>query len=234
MADVESANVVGYSDADFNGETMCAIGTPFFTVGSGAATFKLGDLAAPGFDAGSDVLATIDPDTADFVESFLYLDPAVYGATLGGWWDETTSEQLDDTEFDAGQGFMGSFGACEVVVRGAGEVAMEPTSFNYEGQTMVMVPNPLPRTVKLSEISAPGFDPGSDVLANIDPDTADFVETYVYLDPVVYGDTLGGWWDESTTESMGDVDIKPGKGLMGSFGACGVSIVFPSAIVTAE
>ena len=225
---IESANTVGYNDADFSGKTMVCVGVPFTTVG--ATTFKLGDLTAEGFDAGSDLLQTIDPDTADGVDFYVYLDAATYGASLAGWWDADLTEQFNDLEFDVGTGFLGAFGAQEVVLRAAGEVSSSPIEMDFTGKTMVIVPNPLPRTVTLSEVTAEGFDAGSDLLQTIDPDTADGVDFYVYLDEATYGAALAGWWDADLAESMGDVEIPAGGAMLGAFGAGEVVLTFPAAL----
>ena len=228
MADgIESANTVGYSDADFTGKTMVCVGTPFFAVGDGAK-FTLSNFAAEGFELGSDILQTIDPETADTVDSFVYLDPENY-PTMSGWWYDDWSESADDIEFDAGQGFLGAFGGMGVTLRNAGEVSSAPKTFDYSGQTMVVVPNPLPRIATLSEITAEGFELGSDILQTIDPETADTIDSFVYLDPENYP-TMAGWWYDDWSESADDVEINPGDGLLGAFGSGNVSLTFPSAL----
>ena len=71
---LESSNIVGYSGTDFSGREMVCVGVPFTAVGD-ATTFKLGDFAAEGFDEYSDTIQTIDPDTAEGVDFYIYLDP---------------------------------------------------------------------------------------------------------------------------------------------------------------
>ena len=111
---LESANTVGYTTTDFTGKTMVCVGTPFTTVG--ATTFKLGDFTAEGFDSSSDLLQTIDPDSADGVDFYVYLDEATYGAALAGWWTDDLSESAADVEIPAGEAMLGAFGAGEVVL----------------------------------------------------------------------------------------------------------------------
>ncbi len=223
---IESANTVGYTTTDFSGKTMVCVGTPFCAVGDGAK-FTLSNFTAEGFEFGSDILQTIDPDTADTVDSFVYLDAETY-PTMAGWWYDDLSDSADDIEFDAGQGFLGAFGGQAVTLRNAGEVSSAPMTFDYSGQTMVVIPNPLPRTATLSEITAEGFEFGSDILQTIDPDTADTVDSYVYLDPVTYP-TMAGWWLDDLSDSADDVEINPGDGMLGAFGSGGVSLTFPAA-----
>ena len=225
---IESANTVGYNTADFTGKTMVCVGAPFTTVG--ATTFKLGDFTAEGFDSSSDLLQTIDPDSADGVDFYVYLDAATYGASLAGWWTDDLSEQKNDEEFDVGTGFLGAFGAQEVVLRASGEVPQSPIEMDFTGKTMVIIPNPLPRTVTLSEITAEGFDSSSDLLQTIDPDTADGVDFYVYLDEATYGSALAGWWTDDLSESAGDVEIPAGEAMLGAFGAGEVILTFPGAL----
>jgi hypothetical protein len=112
---IESSNSVGYNTADFTGKTMVCVGVPFNSTGK--TTFKLGDYTATGFDSSSDLLQTIDPDTADGVDFYVYLDAATYGESLAGWWTDDLSEQVNDLTFDAGTGFLGAFGAQEVVLK---------------------------------------------------------------------------------------------------------------------
>ena len=111
---IESANVVGYSTTDFTGKTMVCVGVPFTTVG--ATTFKLGDFTAEGFDSSSDLLQTIDSETADGVDFYVYLDEATYGAALAGWWTDDLSESAADVEIPAGEAMLGAFGSGAVVL----------------------------------------------------------------------------------------------------------------------
>ena len=225
---IESSNSVGYNIVDFSGKTMVCVGVPFNS--TGATTFKLGDFTAEGFDAGSDTIQTIDPDTADGVDFYVYLDAATYGAALAGWWTDDLSESVNDTEFDVGTGFLGAFGAQGVVLTAAGEVPTSPIEMDFTGKTMVIVPNPLPRTVTLSEITAEGFDAGSDTLQTIDPDTADGVDFYVFLDEATYGAALAGWWTDDLSESAADVEIPAGEAMLGAFGSGEVVLTFPAAL----
>ena len=223
----EDSNV-GYNTADFEGKTMQCVGTPFF--GMGASTFKLSDFTAAGFDPTSDILQTIDPDTADGVDFYVYLNPDDYGEELAGWWTDDLSEQVNDLEFDAGTGFLGAFGTGEVKITAAGEVSQAPVTMDYEGKTMVIVPNPCPRAVALSEVTAEGFDPTSDILQTIDPDTADGVDFFVYLNEDDYGKELAGWWTDDLSEQVNDTEIPAGEALLGAFGSGAVAITFPAAL----
>ena len=225
---IESVNFVGYNTADFTGKTMVCVGVPFNSTGK--TTFKLGDFSATGFDPNSDLLQTIDPDTADGVDLYVYLDAATFGSALAGWWDADLTESMDDTEFDVGTGFLGAFGTQEVTLTDAGEVATAPVSIDFTGKTMVIVPNPIPRTVTLSEITAEGFDANSDLVQTIDPDSADGVDLYVFLDETTYGSALAGWWDADLTEKMDDVEIAAGEAMLGAFGSGEVVLTFPAAL----
>ena len=225
---IESANTVGYNTADFTGKTMVCVGVPFNS--TGATTFKLGDFTATGFDPTSDMIQTIDPDTADGVDFYVYLDAATYGAALAGWWLDDLSEAVNDMDFDVGTGFLGAFGAQEVALTVAGEVPSDPVTMDFTGKTMVIVPNPLPRTVTLSEVTAEGFDPTGDILQTIDPDTADGVDFYVFLDEATYGAALAGWWLDDLSESAADVEILAGEALLGAFGSGTVELTFPAAL----
>ena len=111
---IESANTVGYSTTDFTGKTMVCVGVPFTTVG--ATTFKLGDFTAEGFDANSDTIQTIDPDSADGVDFYVYLDEATYGTALAGWWTDDLSESAADVEIPVGEAMLGAFGSGEVAL----------------------------------------------------------------------------------------------------------------------
>ena len=224
---LESSNTVGYNTADFTDKTMVCVGTPFFGVGANAK-FTLANFVATGFEYGSDILQTIDPDTADTIDSFTYLDPETY-PTMAGWWYDDLSDSADDIEFDAGQGFLGAFGGMCVGLQNAGEVSNSPMTFDYSGQTMVVVPNPIPRVMTLSEITAEGFEYGSDILQTIDPDSADTVESFTYLDPDTYP-TMSGWWYDDLSDSAADVEIQPGEGMLGAFGSGCVELTFPAAV----
>ena len=106
---IESSNSVGYNIVDFSGKTMVCVGVPFNS--TGAPTFKLGDFTATGFDPTSDMIQTIDPDTADGVDFYVYLDAATYGAALAGWWLDDLSESAADVEILAGEALLGAFGS---------------------------------------------------------------------------------------------------------------------------
>ena len=226
---LESSNIVGYNTTDFSGKSIACVGVPFTAVGD-ATTFKLGDFAAEGFDEFSDLLQTIDPDTADGVDFYIYLDPANYPSTPG-WWLDDWSTDCNDVEFDVGTGFLGAFGSGAVTIKAAGQVSTDPVTVDFSGKSIVIVPNPLPRAVTLGEITADGFDEFSDTMQTLDPDTADGVDFYIYLDPANYPSTPGWWMDDWSTDAN-DVEIPAGEAMLGAFGSGAVELTFAAATTT--
>ena len=244
MADgISSPNVVGYQSNDWTDKTMCCVSFGFVGVGTRTTdsdgTFKLKDIVGEGFVVGSDILQTLEPDEADMDEGFTYLDLANAGGNPAfvGWWDYEITEMKGETEFPITQGFLGNFGGNAVKFTTAGEVITDgATTLDYEGLTMVMVPNILPRSVSLGEIVATGFVVGSDILQELEPDEADMLAGYTYLDLANAGGNPAyvGWWDYEITEMKNDVVFLPGEAMLGNFGSTNVTLTFPGALTVSE
>ena len=169
MADVESANIVGYADADLN-ENYTGIGPMFFNVGEDVISISnlkvegLGECMGAGY-----TIAPVSQSGSLPVKYYWYCGLSDYGIA-DGWYTNDDAEVLAAA---AGEGTLdsykvsGNIAKAEGLVtfmtdaglslRGAGEVSTNdytrPLNENYTG-----IANPYPVSVKLSSMSILGLD----------------------------------------------------------------------------
>ena len=112
-ADVQSANIVGYSQPSTTSQSVSW--TPMFTPVEGfKATYQLKDFKAKGMMDWGDSIQFLDPDSASTILQVVYLDAETYGEDMAGWWQadgDFMSEEYkkDSTPVPAGQGFLAAF-----------------------------------------------------------------------------------------------------------------------------
>lgn len=229
---VESANIVGYSTSSLEGKSYNATGPCFISTGS-EGTFTLANAKPTAYNWQDDFLYVINADDCSADVSLTYLDEetaAEYSMQVG-WYNSDTFEPYNDVEWDVGTGFMSSFGSQTPNITYSGEVFNDPFSMDCRGKAYVMIPNALPRTLKLGEVSATGFNWQDDFLYIINAEDCSADVTLVYLDEETaaeYSMTVG-WYDSDTFESYDDYEIAPGTGFQSSFGSGSVILNFPAA-----
>ncbi len=232
-AEVTSSNTVGFNTTTLESKNYNATGACFLSVGSDDE-FTLKDVVPTTYDWQSDFLYVINPDDCTADNELVYFDATTAG-TLGidpGWYDYNTVDPFNDVQWGLGTGFMTSFGSGTPNFTYAGQVYESALSVDYRGMTYAIVPNPVPRDVTMSEITATGFDWESDFLYIINPDDCTADAELVYFDSTT-ATTLGidpGWYDYSTVDPYNDYVVNPGQGFQSSFGGGNVIINFPSAL----
>lgn len=230
---IVSTNVVGYNTTTLESKNYNATGACFLSVG-GEDGFTLRNVTPTAYDWESDFLYVINPDDCTADNELVYFD-ATTAAALEiepGWYDYNTVEPFNDVEWGLGTGFMTSFGSGTPNFVYSGEVCVSTISVDYRGKVYAIVPNPLPRNVAMSEITATGFDWESDFLYIINPDDCTADAELVYFDATTAAafELSAGWYDYNTVESYNEYIVAPGQGFQSSFGSENVIINFPSAL----
>ena len=216
-----------------------ATGSSFISTGA-ENTFTLGDLSATGWNWEADELRILDAATANATSSMFYLTVAeavdmVGNGAPAGWYDGD-GNCYNDTVLDLGQGFMTRL-ISDVTFTSAGQVYGDAFSAAYKGATenkkYNMIPNPLPKTIKLGSISAQGWNWEADELRVLDPQTANPTSSMFYLTAAEAVDMVGngapaGWYD-GDGNCYNDTDVEVGSGFMSRF-VSDVILVFPSAL----
>ena len=126
FADVESANIVGYTTYGTQAKRQPSFGASFLPM-SGAKTYKLGDLKPADFDVDNDAIAIINPSTLGTDAMYVYMSKEIADAAaeadgeepgaydeLVGWWDAfigvgEDGGKADDVDVAPGASYLGLF-----------------------------------------------------------------------------------------------------------------------------
>ena len=222
---IESTTVVGYQQiATPQGFSMRSA-----TFKATSGDLKISDITVTGAGgAGGDYVQKINAD-GTWGEMYCYLTMEGSGWLEDGWYlgDQETPVSDDDV-LKKGEALMVT-AASDISFTFAGEViAGTPnvsvlTGFSMKG-------NPLPNTIKISEIKVTGAGgAGGDYVQKINADGT-WGEMYCYLTMEGSGWLEDGWYlgDQETPVSDTDV-LKPGEGLMVTASA-DLTITFPAAL----
>ena len=179
----------------------------------------------------------MNPDDSSADATLMYLDETTAAAyeMTAGWYDFNTLEPYTE-EVTVGTGFMTDFNSGSAKLVYSGAVYDQPFSVDLRGLKYSILANALPRPVKMSEISATGYDWESDWLYVMNAEDSSADRTLMYLDAATaesYGMTAG-WYDYNTLESVADMELAPGEGFMTDFNSGNTIINFPAAIGTKE
>ena len=230
----ESPTDVGYANNDMSAKKYNAAGACFVSTDSADGSFKLGDIVAEGFNWENDEIRVINPETSATSVRLIYLDKETADAyeMEQGWYEGSELEPYNNVSFTLGTGFLTSFGSSAVKFTSAGQVYEYPITIDCSSKKYTMVPNPLPRGVKLSEVSATGFNWEDDELRIMNPATSGTNVRLIYLDKETADsfEMEAGWYEGNELEPYGNYEIKPGDGMMLSSGSKSVKINFPSAL----
>jgi len=233
LADVESG-VVGYVNNTATGESA-SLGPVFKACGTSGTSYKLGDFTVSDMSPGEDCIQFLDPDTADTYLTATYIDSAVYGDELAGWWDndDIGGTELNDETFAAGTAFLCLFTSGNTVTFNcAGEVEKGAKQIVINSESPFIC-NPLPVDLTLSQITVANMSPGEDCFQYLDVDTADTILTATYVDPETFGDELGGWWDNDDIggTDLNDQPLGKGEGVLGLMTSGNeMTVVFPAIL----
>ena len=237
---VESANIVGYATQDVSGEGSVynVAGFCFANVGlDGQAT--LADFQATGWDYESDEIRVLNPANCANSKVLVWLTKEI--ATEGGvgdkagWYDASEFTYEGDTAFDLGTAFLTSLTSTGIKFQYAGQVYDQAFTIPCDGKVYVLVPNALPRTITLSEVSAAGWDYESDEIRKLNKANCANEKVFVWLTAEVateggVGDKAG-WYDASEFTYEGSYSLDPGEGLMTSLSSAEVKINMPAVTI---
>ena len=151
-----------------------------------------------------------------------------------GWYDSTSVEYQGNAQFDMGTGFMTSLSSKGVNFQYSGQVYNQAFSSSCAGKVYVIVPNALPRNLKMSEVTATGWDWEGDELRVLNPANCANSQVLIWLTKeealeFEVGDKAG-WYDSTSVEYQGDLTVVPGNGFMTSLSSSNVIINMPAAI----
>lgn len=213
----EGDNVVGYQTSDHAGKNWVCVSFGFSTVGAEEGTFKMKDISTDSFDENSDTLQLLEPELARTDKTYFCYE--------GDWYEdqEDWNDANDDT-FDLGTGFLANLASGSVSLTSAGEVIKGPTELDLSGMNWVVLGNPLPRSVMISELEATNFDENSDTLQVLESELARTEKTYFCYD--------GDWYEdqEEWNEVTDDDKIEAGEAVLANVASGSVKITFPSAL----
>ena len=248
FADIQSSNIVGYMTSDLDGKQYNSVGATFLTVGGTAS--KLGDLTAEGFQYDTDMLQVLSSETAGTIARYTYVTPEWDeedfegdGAAVGWWKKGMEGEDggsAADVELPVGMGLLGNFPHKKVVLTTAGQVAMGATQIDMTGKQYNMIANFLPKTIKLGDVVADGFQYDTDMLQVLSSETANTIARYTYVTPEwdeedFEGDGAAvGWWKKGMEGEDGgsanEIAWPAGSAMLGNFPHKQVKMTFPAAL----
>ena len=226
---------MGYAKTELAGKKYNATGACFITPGaSDDGTFTLANVTPTAYDYESDSLFVMNPDDSSADAMLIYMDKDTSSA-MGveeGWYD-IDATPYGNVEWVFGTGFMTSFGSGTPDFNYAGEVFDQAYSVDCKGKKYNIVPNGLPRTITLAEVTASGYDYESDSLFIMNPEDSSADAQLIYMDESTAG-AMGvdvGWYDIDANP-FGSYEVAPGAGFMTSFGGGQVVLNFPKASAT--
>lgn len=210
-ADVQSANIVGYSQSDLDATGGFVAIAPQFTEVGNASGLKLKDIT-PVTDTGTALRRKIQIQllTSDGMVADYYRWEGTSGKT---WIAASATTDMGETVIPAGQGlWVLNTANCAANFRTAGEVGtsdiIQPLD-NAGG--FVMVGNSFPSPVKLKDI-VPSTETGTSLRRKIQIQllTADGMVSKYYRWEGQSGKT---WIAASSTEDVGETEIPAGQAM---------------------
>lgn len=226
---VESANVVGYMETDLEDKAdnpSSSFGAAFVPVTGDVV--DLSDLKVAGY-SGS-VISGVEAQTLDeYGDSdriFQWLDGTAGKVTFYGWYEDGSDLHDDFDEADRVRIQPGS-GLCIFVddpsmkVQSSGEVPQSDVSVEMVADEGILVVNPTPVEVDLSDTRVAGYS-GS-VISGVELQTLDEYgdsdRIFQWLDGTAGKVTFYGWYEDGTDlhDDFDDGDkvfFKPGQGAM--------------------
>lgn len=196
-------------------------------------------MSAAGWNWENDGLRVVNPANckSDMTLIWLTKDEATEFEVgdVAGWYDADSVEYKGDVEFDMGSGFMTSLVSDGVSFQYSGQVYTDSFSISCKDKVYVVIPNALPRTIKMSEVSASGWNWENDGLRILDSATCKSERTLMWLTKEEAVDfevgDKAGWYDADTVEYAGNIEVAPGDGFMTSLASKSVIINMPSVNV---
>ena len=218
FADVESANVVGYT-TKAAGANLNWYAPQFFTVG--ANTTDINDIKLDDGGTGTvgwgDSMQIVGP-LGNASEIYFYLDPSMdptKTATACYWGDD--SGNAVTVSFDAGEGIaIDNANELAFALNNAGDVPTEDISFAASAN-LNWTGNPFPEAINLNAVTLDDGGAGTvgwgDSLQIVGP-LGNASEIYFYLDPSMdpTKTATACYWGDDAGNAV-DVTLKPGDGF---------------------
>ena len=199
MANIESANIVGYTTYGTQAKRQPSFGASFLPM-SGAKTYKLGDLKPADFDVDNDAIMVVNPSTLGTDAQYVYMSKEIADAAaeadgeepgaydeLVGWWDAfigvgEDGAKADDVEINVGQAFLGLFDSGnDIGFTSSGDVPLTTTAIKTGGKRQPFFASYIPTTITLGDIVPEGFDVDNDAIMVVNPSTLGTDAQYVYM-----------------------------------------------------
>ena len=172
MADVTSANIVGYANKATEKVGKSLVSGSFATISSATGSFKLSDLSVTGYDEGEaygefgvvvldNYGATAKDPVTKANKAYYWCDNEDVWEEDGiGWYDFSGSVKWDaeNIEFSAGQAFWIQ-GAAQNLVS-SGSVWMKDVAVATERVGKTAIANPFPSAITLKDMAVSGYDEG--------------------------------------------------------------------------
>ena len=187
---IESANIVGYSSINDEGNQNPGIGAIFMPVNAGD-TYKLSNITVSSKEEGvymdpeNEYLQMLNPNGSAVIARYTYVSKEwlldVYGeeewelyAGAIGWWNRISNlvdcieegdytdklEGLKDPDIEIGTAFLGALGGNELNFTSSGEVPLTSTSFNDNGNQNPFFLNYLPVSIDLTAVTVSAEEEG--------------------------------------------------------------------------
>ena len=209
MADVTSANIVGYAGSDLRDAGATLTSALFMNVSSPDGSLKLSNIVP--VKADGDVAGWWEVEiqylnfdgSTDFDHDYLW---------NGENWENADMEDMSDVEVPAGQGlFVGNSTGVAVNFRSSGELNQKDVVFTLRDAGATAAGNCFPTTTTLGELlpqikdseDVPGWWELEIQYLNFDGST-DFDNDYMWN---------GENWENADMEDMSELTINPGQGL---------------------
>ena len=215
MADVESANVVGYTTVSLKARTQDIMGAPFVNIASKAFSVQNLTIADP--TDGADWIKIYNPTSGKY-DKALYWDEIYESLEAedpmgSGFGDEEGT--IVDMTIEPGQGFwMKTDKSTSVTIPGE-VLAASDNSTTMKARTQDMVAGIFPVALNIQDVTLSASTDGADWIKVYNPTSGKY-DKALYWDEIYESleaeDPMGsGWGDEEGT--IVNMTVNPGQGF---------------------
>ena len=226
MAQVQSANTVGFLDMTIEDEGFTSISPTFVAVGT-QDPLTLASLSGT-FIEGESVLFS-DTDFATDSEYFYCVKGSLV-STDTGWYEDDFETPANDTEIPTGASVLyQSLGTTSVTF--AGEVGEENVVVSAEDEGFTCIGNPFPVDTTLGSIAFSGLTEG-DSVSFIDTEAGTEAE-YFYCVKGSLVSTDTGWYADDFETPAGATEVAAGQGFLfqNASANSGITITFTAPVI---
>ena len=255
MADITSANVVGYQNHKMYGSGITWILSTFQDLNNTLEEQTLASFQVPkdaGFTSGDSIILEIWGSDGTLQGSYSFVDndnAATWGLTKPGWypldliqeWTATDDDLADNTIIPFGSGVIITSGEADSTVTFAGQVLGEK-SYTVSGSAITWTGNATPVNLWLKDFALPsdaGFTSGDSIILEIWNESGSLDGSYSFLDAdnaATWGLTKPGWypldliqeWTATDDDCANDtVMIPSGKMVIITSGEADTTLTLP-------